>query len=162
MQQSARRGFASDNAATVHPDVLAAIARVNVGHAFGYGHDEYSQRIEAQLAQQFGANARAHFVFNGTGANVLSLRAACRPWQAVICADTAHLNVDECGAPEHGAGVKLLTVQAEHGKVTPEVVRRRIARIGDEHAVQPRAVSISQCTEFGTVYSRQELRALRE
>jgi threonine aldolase len=159
---NAQRGFASDNSATIHPDVLAAIARVNAGHTFGYGHDEYTASVEQLVANQFGAEARAFFVFNGTGANVLSVRAACRPFEAVICAETAHLNVDECGAPEHIAGVKLLTVQAEHGKVTPEAVRRRIARVGDEHAVQPRVVSISQCTEFGTVYSLEELQALSE
>ncbi len=114
------------------------------------------------MAAQFGPSARAFFVFNGTGANVLSLRAACRPFEAVICAETAHLNVDECAAPEHIAGVKLLTVPAEDGKVTPELVRTRIGRLGDEHAVQPRVVSISQCTEFGTVYSAQEIGALAE
>jgi threonine aldolase len=159
---SSARGFASDNAATIHPDVLAAIARVNVGHAFGYGHDEYSQQIEAKLAQQFGAHARAHFVFNGTGANVLAMRAACQPWQAVICADTAHLNIDECGAPEHVAGVKLLDVPGQDGKLSPERVQQRIARLGDEHAVQPRVVSISQVTELGTIYSPQEMSALAE
>jgi threonine aldolase len=142
--------------------VLAAIARVNVGHAFGYGHDEYSQRVEAQVAAEFGATARAHFVFNGTGANVLALRAACRPWQAVICADTAHLNVDECGAPEHAAGVKLLEVPAQNGKLTPDAVAGRIGHVGDEHAVQPRLISISQVTELGTVYTPEEIAMLAE
>jgi threonine aldolase len=158
----AARGFASDNSATVHPEVLASIARVNVGHAFGYGHDEYTQGVERRVAEEFGGAAGVFFVFNGSGANVLSVRAACRPWQGVICADTAHLNVDEGGAPEHVAGVKLLTVAAEHGKVTPETVRARIERIGDEHAVQPRLISISQSTELGTLYSVEELRALSE
>jgi threonine aldolase len=156
------RGFGSDNAATIHPEVLAAIARVNVGHAPGYGHDEFTRRAEVLLSQHFGAEASAFFVFNGSGANVLSLRAACRPWEAVICAESAHLNVDEGGAPEAIAGVKLLTVAAEHGKLTPELVERRIERIGDEHAVQPRIVSASQCTELGTVYSTQEIAALAE
>jgi threonine aldolase len=159
---SAARGFASDNSATIHPDVLAAITRVNAGHTFGYGHDEYTSRVSQRLAQQFGSGARAFFVFNGTAANVLSLRAACRPWEAVICADTAHLNVDECGAPERIGGVKLLTVEAEHGKLTPELVESRIARIGDEHAVQPRVVSISQCTELGTLYTPLQTRELAD
>jgi threonine aldolase len=159
---AAARGFASDNSATIHAEVLAAIARVNVGHAFGYGHDDYTSSVETLVARQFGDGARAFFVFNGTAANVLSLRAACRPWEAVICADTAHLNVDECGAPEQIGGVKLLTVGAEHGKLTPELVRSRIGRIGDEHAVQPRVVSISQCTELGTLYTPQETRALAD
>ncbi|MFL5829253.1 MAG: threonine aldolase family protein [Solirubrobacteraceae bacterium] len=156
------RGFASDNSATIHPDVLRAIARVNVGHAFGYGHDAYTQRVEAMFAEQFGGDARAYFVFNGSAANVLSLRAACRPWQAVIAAETGHLNVDECGAPEAIAGVKLLTLPGQDGKLTSEQVRTRISRLGDEHAVQPRVVSISQCTELGTIYTPQEIAELAE
>ena len=101
-------------------------------------------------------------MFNGTGANVLSLRAACRRFEAVICAETAHLNVDECGAPEAIAGLKLLLAPGVDGKLTPEAVERRIARVGDEHAVQPRAVSISQCTELGTLYTPAETRALAD
>lgn len=154
------RGFGSDNGATIHPEVLTAIARANVGHAPGYGHDGYTRHVEAVFGQHFGAEARAYLVFNGSGANVLSLRAACQPWQGAICAETAHLNVDEGGAPEAMAGVKLLTVAAEHGKLTPELIERRIERIGDEHAVQPRVVSISQCSELGTVYSPREIAAL--
>ena len=162
MNQAPARGFASDNSATVHPQVLAAIADVNVGHAFGYGHDEFTQQVEARIAGHFGDGARAFLVFNGTAANVLSLRAACRPWGAVICTDHAHLNVDEGGAPEAIAGVKLLTVEGQHGKLTPAAVEPRIARIGDEHAVQPRVLSISQCTELGTVYTAQETRELAD
>jgi len=159
---NAARGFASDNSATIHPDVLAAIARINVGHTFGYGHDDYTLSVEARVASAFGAQASAFFVFNGTGANVLSLRSACRRFEGVICAETAHLNVDECGAPEAIAGLKLLTVPGLDGKLTPGVVESRIARIGDEHAVQPHLVSISQCTELGTLYTAVELQALVE
>jgi threonine aldolase len=153
------RGFASDNAATIHPRVLAAIAAANTGHAFGYGHDEYSAAVERRIAETLGA-ARAFLVFNGTGANVLCLRAVCRPWEAAICAQTAHLNVDEGGAPEAIAGVKLLSVSTADGKLTPELVEPLIARLGDEHAVQPRVISISQCTELGTLYAPAELAAL--
>jgi len=156
------RGFASDNSATIHPDVLAAIARVNVGHTFGYGHDDYTLGVEARVAGAFGEHASAFFVWGGTGANVVSLRAACRRFEAVICADTAHLNVDECGAPEAIAGLKLLTVPGVDGKLTPAAVESRITRIGDEHAVQPHAVSISQCTELGTLYTVDELRELAD
>jgi threonine aldolase len=156
------RGFASDNSATVHPLVLAAVARVNVGHAFGYGHDPYTEHVHGLIEKEFGGGAKAFLVFNGTAANVLSLRAVCRPWEAAICVDSAHLNVDEGGAPEAIAGVKLLTVSGEHGKLTPERVAERIVRTGDEHAVQPRVVSISQCTELGTVYTFKETRALAE
>ena len=159
---NAQRGFASDNSATIHPDVLAAIARMNIGHTFGYGHDDYTREVEARVAGTFRDDASAFFVFNGTGANVLSLRAACRRFEGVICAETAHLNVDECGAPEAMAGSKLLPVPGVDGKLTPEAVESRIARIGDEHAVQPRVVSISQCTELGTLYSLEETRALAD
>jgi threonine aldolase len=157
---SSARGFASDNSATIHPDVLEAIAAVNVGHAFGYGHDGYSWDVARRVAERFGEEAQAFFVFNGTGANVACLRAVCRPFDAVICADSAHLNVDECGAPEAIAGVKLLTVPGVDGKLTPEAVMRRVGGGGDEHAVQARVVSISQCTELGTLYAQEELRKL--
>jgi threonine aldolase len=159
---SSARGFASDNSATVHPAVLAAIARINVGHTFGYGHDGYTRRVEAQFAEHFGTDARVFFVFNGTAANVLALRATCRPWEAAICAATAHLNVDECAAPEAIAGVKLLSVDTEHGKLTPQLAETMLARAGDEHVAQPRLVTISQCTELGTVYSRDEVRSLAD
>jgi threonine aldolase len=157
---NARRGFASDNSATIHPEVLAAIARANVGHAYGYGHDELTRAVEQRFREHFGERARAYPVWGGTAANVLSLRASCRPWEAVICAETAHLNVDECGAPEAIAGVKLLLAATEDGKLSTDAVDARIERLGDEHAVQPRVVSISQCTELGTVYGADELRAL--
>jgi threonine aldolase len=157
---SPARGFASDNSATIHPAVLEAIAAVNRGHVFGYGHDEYTNGVQDRLAAEFGDGARAFMVFNGSAANVLCLRAACRPWQAVICAQTAHVNVDECGAPEAIAGVKLLHTPTANGKLTPGLVERLIRRVGDEHAVQPRVVSISQCTELGTLYTFDELRAL--
>jgi threonine aldolase len=159
---SASRGFASDNAATVHPAVLDAIARVNVGHAYGYGHDEYTEAVQARFREHFGEQARGFMVFNGTAANVLCLRACCRRWDAAICTDTAHMNVDECGAPEAIAGVKLLVAESEDGKLTPERVQRLITRVGDEHAVQARVVSISQSTELGTVYTVDEVRALAE
>ncbi len=160
MNLSARRGFASDNSATVHPDVLAAIARVNVGHVFGYGHDDYTRHVEEMVCAAFGEGSRAFLVFNGSGANVLCLRAACRRYEAVICTETAHMNVDECGAPEAVAGVKLLTVPGVDGKLTPDLVEKRIERLGDEHAAQPRLVSISQCTELGTVYTPTEVMRL--
>jgi threonine aldolase len=157
---SDRRGFASDNAATIHPEVLQAISAVNAGHAFGYGHDAYTREVEERLAAEFGAEGGVFIVFNGSGANVVCLRAACRPWEAVICAATAHLNVDECGAPEAVGGIKLLSTPTDDGKLTPALVRPLIARLGDEHAVQPRVLSIAQATELGTVYSQEEVRAL--
>ncbi|HEY3774237.1 MAG TPA: beta-eliminating lyase-related protein [Solirubrobacteraceae bacterium] len=157
-----KRGFTSDNAAAVHPDVLAALARENEGHAISYGHDPLTERVHATLEGDFGPGSTAVLVFNGSAANVLSLRAACRPWEAAICGAAAHLNVDEGGAPESVAGVKLLTVDTPDGKLTPELVAPRIERIGDEHAVQPRVLSITQCSELGTLYTLDELRSLSD
>jgi threonine aldolase len=157
-----RRGFASDNNATVHPEVLQAIAAANVGHASGYGHDPRTAHVEDLFRRHFGDQASAFLVFNGSAANVLCMRAALRRWQAVICADTAHVNVDECGAPEMVAGIKLLIAPGREGKLTPEAVQRLIVRVGDEHAVQPGLVTISQSTELGTIYTPSELRALVE
>jgi threonine aldolase len=156
------RGFASDNSAGVHPAVLAAIAAANDGHAYGYGHDEWTGRCSERFRAVFGPDAVAFPVWNGTAANVLALRACCRPWHAVVCADTAHLNVDEAGAPEALAGVKLMSSPGLHGKLTPRAVAERTVRIGDEHAVQPRVISISQATELGTVYSAAEVRELSD
>lgn len=155
-----RRGFASDNNATVHPEILEAIAAANVGHASGYGHDPLTERVEDLFREHFGEQAQTYLVFNGSAANVLSIRAACRRWEAVICTDTAHVNVDECGAPEMLGGVKLLTAPEQEGKLTPEAVQRLIIRVGDEHAVQPRLLTLSQSTELGTVYTVDELQAL--
>ena len=156
------RGFASDNAAGIHPAVLEAIAAANSGLTFGYGHDRYTERIEARLRSEFGPTARPFLVWGGTAANVLSLRACCRPWEAAICARSAHLNVDEAGAPEAIAGVKLLTAASEDGKLSAEQIDGLITRIGDEHAVQPRVVSISQSTELGSVYRPEEIAAIAE
>lgn len=155
-------GFGSDNFAGVHPEVLEAIARANRGHAISYGDDEWTRRVEDVFRRHFGPDARAYPVFNGTAANVLALAASCETWQGVICAESAHMHVDECGAPERLAGVKLIPVPTEHGKLDPESVQRRITRIGDQHAVQPRVVSISQATELGTVYRPEEIAQLAE
>lgn len=140
--------------------MLESIARVNVGHAFGYGHDGFSERAESLLRSEFGSNARPFLVWGGTAANVLSLRACCRPWEAVICAQTAHLNVDEAGAPEGIAGIKLLSAPTADGKLRCDQIDGLIARIGDEHAVQQRVVSISQSTELGSVYQPDEVAAI--
>ena len=136
---SPRRGFASDNSATIHPDVLAAIARVNVGHAFGYGHDELTRALQDRFAQHFGERRDARSPC-ATGRPPTCCRCAPRAgrWQAVICAETAHLNVDECGAPEAIAGVKLLAAAAEDGKLTP-AARRRPDRAGRRRARGPAA-----------------------
>lgn len=155
-----RRHFASDNWAGAHPQVLAAIAAANHGHAPGYGADAITARTVTRIQALFGAPVDVYFVFNGTAANVLGLASALKPWQGVICAESAHLNVDECAAYEQLAGGKLLTVVTPDGKLTPELARERLAGLGDVHRVQPAAISISQATEYGTLYSVAEVHAL--
>ena len=156
-----RRGFASDNHAGVHPEVMAAIAAANEGHAAAYGGDPWTARAQHRFREHFGPGAQAFPVFNGTGANVLCLEALTQPWQGVVCARTAHLHVDECGAPE-AAGRKLLVVETPDGRLTPEHVAPLLVRIGDEHVVQPRVISIAQSTELGTVYPPDAVAALAE
>ena len=158
---SERRGFASDNHAGVHPVVMAAIAAANEGHAAAYGGDPWTTRAQERFREHFGAAAEAFPVFNGTGANVLCLEALTRPWEGVVCARSAHLNVDECGAPER-AGRKLLVLDTPDGRLTPELVAPLLVRIGDEHVVQPRVISIAQSTELGTVYPPEAVAALAE
>jgi threonine aldolase len=157
-----RRSFASDNAAGAHPEVLAAMARVNEGHVTAYGADEHTARAEALIRNELGDTARPFLVFGGTGANVTALSAVLQPHEAVICAETAHINVDECGAPERHAGAKLIPIVTPDGKLTPELVRPAIKGIGAEHHVQPRVISISQSTEYGTVYTPSELSTLSD
>ena len=159
---SGTRGFASDNHAGVHPEVLEAIAAANEGHAASYGADAWTVRAEAAFREHFGADARSFCVFNGSGANVAAIDALTRPHEAVICSDTAHLHVDECGAPERLTGTKLLTVATKHGKLAPADVERWESRRGDEHQAQPRVVSITQSSELGTVYTLDETRAIAD
>jgi threonine aldolase len=156
------RGFASDNNSGVHPEVLAAIAAANEGHVIAYGDDDYSAAARDRIREHFGESASAYFVFNGSGANVTAIDALTKPHEAVICTDVAHMNVDECGAPERIAGIKLLQVAGTGGKLTPADVSRWEAHRGDEHAVQARVVSITQATELGTVYTLEETRAIAD
>jgi threonine aldolase len=154
------RHFASDNYAGAHPEVLAAIAAANRAHVPGYGDDPYTARAEEAFRELLGPDARVFFTFNGTGANVIALAAALRPYQAVICPAGAHLNTDECGAFERFTGGKIIGVPVSGGKLTPADVERRLGGIGNPHVVQPAAISVSQSTEVGTVYSVAELAAL--
>ena len=154
------RHFASDNNAGVHPDVLAALAAANDGHATAYGDDEITHRAEAAFRALLGEDARVFFAFNGTGANVVALASALRPYHAIICPAVAHLAVDECAAYERFGGGKLIDVPVRDGKLTPDDVERNVRGVGDQHHVQPGAISISQSTELGTVYTVEELRAL--
>lgn len=157
-----KRGFGSDNHSGISPEILQAIAAANVDHALAYGDDEWCLRTEALFREHFGPQARVYFVFNGTGANVLNIDAMCRSHEAVVCAETAHINVDECGAPQRVVGCRLLTVDTPDGKLTPELVRTRLHGFGFEHHSQPKAISISQPTELGTLYTLDEIRALAD
>src|ERR671914_1013229 len=158
---SAQRGFTSDNHAGVHPEIMAAIAAANDGHARAYGYDDWTARAPERFRAHFGPQASAFPVFNGTAANVLALECLTRPWEAIVCARTAHLHVDECGAVER-AGRKLLVVDTPDGRLTPALVAPQRVRIGDEHVVQPRVVSIAESTEMGTVYRPQAIAALAD
>ncbi|MEV7693844.1 low specificity L-threonine aldolase [Microbacterium sp. NPDC089189] len=162
LHDPAVRGFASDNYSGVHPEVLAAIADANGGHQTAYGADEYSARLQQVLTAHFGDGVTGFPVFNGTGANVTGLQSMLPRWGAVIAASTAHINVDEGGAPERVGGMKLLTVPTDDGKLTPELVDREAWGWGDEHRAQPLVVSITQSSELGTLYTPGEIRALAD
>ena len=154
------RGFASDNNAGVHPKILAALAEVNGGHVVAYGDDPYTEMATAEIRAIFGEETGVFFVFIGTAANVLGLSTVTQSYHGVICPETAHINVDECGAPEKFSGCKLLTCNTPDGKLTVDMIASHMHGIGFEHHVQPRVVSITQATELGTVYSIDEIREI--
>lgn len=156
------RGFASDNYAGIHPEVMQAIVAVNHGHQVAYGDDIVTEMFDAMIRRQFGEQAIGFPVFNGTGANVVALQAMCRSWEAVVCASGAHINVDEGGAPEKVAGLKLHSIPVDDGKLTPTLVPLEAHGFGNEHRAQPKVVSITNSTELGTVYTVEEIRALTE
>jgi len=156
------RSFASDNNAGVHPEILKAIAMVNQGHVVGYGADPYTAIMVNTFREHFGADVEVFPVFNGTGANCLSLQALTKSYHAVLCAASAHIYTDECGAPEKFTGCKLIPIPTSDGKLTVELVRHAYHGIGDEHHVQPKVISITQATEMGTVYRPEEIRALAQ
>jgi threonine aldolase len=156
------RHFASDNWAGAHPEVLTALTAANRGHVPSYGEDPLTERVAQRLRDLVGGRGDVHFVFNGTAANVIGIATLLEPWQAVICSDVAHIQVDECGALERFSGSRLLTVPSSDGKLTPAMVEQRITGQGVVHHSQPAAVSITQSTEYGTVYSVDEVRALAD
>jgi threonine aldolase len=162
LHDSAYRGFASDNYAGAHPQVLAAIAEANGGHQVAYGEDIYTAELQKVMKSHFGQQAETFPVFNGTGANVTALTSVMPRWGAVIATSTAHIHTDEGGAPERISGLKLLTVDTPDGKLTPDLIETEAWGWGDEHRAQPAAVSITQTTELGTLYSVAEVRAIAE
>jgi threonine aldolase len=157
-----KRGFASDNNAGIHARVMDALHEANSGHVVAYGDDVFTERAVEKFRAQFGAGVEVFFVFGGTGANIVGLAELARPHEAIVCATTAHINVDECGAPERFTGCKLIALPTTNGKLTPELVEPLLAHVGDQHHVQPRVISISQATELGTVYTSGEIKRLAD
>ena len=157
-----KKGFASDNNSGIHPAILKAIENVNHGHVAGYGDDPFTQQAIQIFKEKFGAGTEVFFVFNGTGANVLGLSSATQSFNSIICAKTAHIQEDECGAPEKFTGCKLLPVETVSGKLTPELIKHHLKGFEFEHHSQPKVISISQVTEMGTVYKPHEIIALAD
>jgi threonine aldolase len=155
-----KRGFASDNNSGIHPAILEAIQNVNIGHVAGYGDDIYTQNAINEFKKIFGNEIEVFFVFNGTGANILSITSSTNSFNSVICAATAHIFVDECGAPEKASGCKLIPITTKDGKLTPELIKPQLLGFGFEHHSQPKLISISQVTELGTVYEVDEIKAI--
>jgi threonine aldolase len=154
------KSFASDNYSGVHPEIIEALTAANKDHAGSYGADPYTTSATQKFKSLFGSDAEIFFVYNGTGANVLGLSTLTKSYNSIICAEGAHINVDESTAPEKFLGCKLLTIASADGKINAHQVQARVQRIGDQHHPQARVVSISQATEYGTVYSTDEVTAL--
>jgi len=157
-----KKGFASDNNSGVHPVILKAMENANTGHVVGYGDDPYTQKAIQIFKEKFGEETEVFFVFNGTGANVLGLSTVTQSFNSVICAETAHIQEDECGAPEKFTGCKLLPVEPVNGKLIPDKILPHLKGFDFEHHSQPRVISISQVTEMGTVYQPGEIIALAD
>jgi threonine aldolase len=157
-----KRGFASDNNSGVHPEILKAIESANAGHVVGYGSDPYTEKAGELFQEHFGRETETFFVFTGTAANVLGLSGVTRSWNSIITAFTAHIEQDECGAPEKFTGCKVLTVETPDGKIKPEMLAKHMHGIDFEHHSQPKVVSITQTTEMGTVYTSEEIKALAD
>lgn len=156
------RFFASDNNAGVHPTVMAALAAANHGHAVAYGDDSWTRRVESSFDELFGCRTRSLMVWGGTGANVLALSSVMKPAGAVVCSDVSHINVDETGAPEKFLGAKLIDLESRHGRISPDQILALGSDLGIVHHVQPCVLSITQSTEWGTLYSPDEIGALAE
>lgn len=157
-----RKSFGSDNHSATHPAVMRALVEANIGDAVAYGADPWTERATSELRRLAGADGEAFLALNGSGANVLGLGLLLARHEAVICAESAHINTDECGAPERILGTKLLTVPAPDGKLTPELIASRLSGRGDEHFAQPGVVAITQSTELGTCYSLAELSKIHD
>jgi threonine aldolase len=157
-----KRGFASDNNAGVHPEIFKELSAANEGHAIGYGSDIYTEQAKELFKKHFGRDTEIFFVFTGTAANVLGLSAVTRSWNSVIAASTAHLEQDECGAPEKFIGCKVLTVDTPDGKLNNTLIETHLHGFDFEHHSQPKVVSVTQSTEMGTVYTSSEIREIAD
>jgi threonine aldolase len=155
-----KRYFASDNNSGVHPKFLKAMSEVNLGHEIGYGEDPYTDEAKAAFRKTFGEDTEVFFTFLGTGANVLGLNAMTNTFNSIICAETAHIFEDECGAVERFTGAKLIPIETDNGKLTVEKIRPHVKGVGFEHHSQPKVISITQVTEMGTVYTVDEIKAI--
>ena len=156
------RSFTSDNNSGVHPRVMDAIIKANDNHAVGYGDDPWTEAATSKIQEVFGKDASPFFVFNGTGANSVALQAVTRPFNSILCAETAHINVDECGAPARMTGCAIVTISTTDGKLTPELIRPHLKNFGVCHHSQPKAVYISQVSELGTIYTIEEVKAIAD
>lgn len=154
--------FASDNAAGVHPSVMQGMVAANSGSALAYGADAWTERLARRFSELFDTDVEMALCWGGTGANVVALQSLLQPWQGVICTSSAHISVDECGAPERFIGCKLIDLDTPDAKLRPEQIADQLHVLGDEHHVQPGVVSITQSTESGTLYSAAEIAAICE
>jgi threonine aldolase len=161
-QNIVKRGFASDNNAGVHPEILREIESANTGHVLGYGADPYTEQAQELFREHLGKETETFFVFTGTAANVLGLYGITRSWDSIITAFTAHIEQDECGAPEKFTGCKVLTVDTPDGKIRIEMLAKHMHGIDFEHHSQPKVISITQTTEMGTLYTPEEIRSLAD
>ena len=154
------KSFASDNNSGVHPHIMQALMDANQGHAVGYGADEWTGRADSVFRNIFGEDVQPYYVFNGTGANATALQAITRSYQSIVCATTAHIYSDECGAPAKATAAVLKPIATPDGKLTPELIAKELHGLGDQHHSQPQVVHISQSTEMGTVYAVEEVKAI--
>ena len=156
------RSFASDNNSGVHPQVMEALRLANCDHAVGYGDDPWTEEAIGKIREAFTPDCEPLFVFNGTGCNVVALQLCTSSFNSILCAETAHIYVDECGAPARMTGCQIRPILTRDGKLTPELIRPYLCNFGEQHHSQPGALYISQCTELGTVYKPEEIRALAD
>ncbi len=160
MNKKNMRSFASDNNSGVHPLVLQALENANKDHAVGYGDDPWTEEAVRKVKEAFTSDSLPLFLFNGTGSNAVALQICTRPYHLILCAETAHIYVDECGSPARLTGCQIRPIATADGKLTPELIRPHLRNFGEQHHSQPGVIYLSQCTELGTIYKPDELRAI--